>query len=41
LRPRGATRAKQFLDIMRNAGISGAEIDLTARKNPAALLGLE
>jgi hypothetical protein len=32
---------KQFLDTMRKAGVSSAEIDLMAKKNPAALLGLE
>ena len=32
---------RQFLDIMRNAGVSSADIDLMARKNPAKLLGLE
>jgi hypothetical protein len=32
---------KQFLDIMSKAGVSSAEIDLMAKKNPAALLGLQ
>ena len=32
---------KQFLSILRNAGISNADIDRMARKNPAKLLGLE
>lgn len=32
---------KQFIDIMSKAGVSNADIDLMARKNPARLLGLE
>jgi hypothetical protein len=32
---------KQALDILRKAGVSSAEIDLMAKKNPAALLGLK
>jgi hypothetical protein len=32
---------RQFLDIMRKAGFSSAEIDLMAKKNPSTLLGLE
>jgi hypothetical protein len=31
---------KQFLDIMRKAGVTDADIDLMAKKNPAAVLGL-
>jgi predicted metal-dependent TIM-barrel fold hydrolase len=32
---------KQFIAIMRKAGISNADIELMTRKNPAKLLGLE
>jgi predicted metal-dependent phosphotriesterase family hydrolase len=32
---------KQYLDIMRNAGISNADLDAMAKKNPAELLGLK
>jgi len=39
--PPHAEAWKQFLEIMRGAGVSGAEIDLMAKKNPAILLGLE
>jgi hypothetical protein len=31
---------KQYLDIMRRAGFTPAELDVMVRKNPAALLGL-
>ena len=32
---------KQFLDILRKAGISNADLDVMAKKNPAELLGLK
>jgi hypothetical protein len=32
---------RQFIDIMRKAGVSSADIDVMARKNPAKLIGLE
>ena len=32
---------KQFLETLRKAGVSSAEIDLMAKKNPATLLGLD
>jgi len=32
---------KQYLDIMRKAGISNADLDVMAKKNPAELLGLK
>lgn len=32
---------KQFLDILRKAGLSNADIDRMARKNPAKLIGLD
>ena len=32
---------KQYLDILRKAGISNSDLDLMAKKNPAALLGLQ
>lgn len=41
IHPPHAEAWKQFLDIMRNAGVSAADIDLMAKKNPATLLGLE
>jgi hypothetical protein len=39
--PPHAEAWKQFYDIMRNAGVSSAEFDLMAKKNPATLIGLE
>ena len=39
--PPHAEAWRQFLDILRQAGVSNAEIDAMARKNPATLLGLE
>ncbi len=41
IHPPFAEAWRQFLDIMRQAGVSAAEIDLMARKNPATLLGLQ
>lgn len=32
---------KQFLDIMRQSGVSNSDLDLMAKKNPAKLLGLD
>jgi predicted metal-dependent phosphotriesterase family hydrolase len=32
---------KQYLDILRKAGISNADLDVMAKKNPAELLGLK
>lgn len=32
---------KQFLDILRKAGISNHDLDVMDQKNPAALLGLQ
>jgi hypothetical protein len=32
---------KQFLDILRKAGVSNSDLDLMAKRNPAKLLGLE
>ena len=32
---------KQFLDILRKAGVSNSDLDQMSKKNPATLLGLQ
>jgi hypothetical protein len=39
--PHPAAGMKLFVDEMLRAGITEAEVDLMARRNPARLLGLE